>query len=86
MNGTNLSNEFHVPLTLVIILQLILLDRQNEKFAQKFPLINPVFRAILTPERKKRSQRALIETKQIKGENINFDSKTIRKGISYYVQ
>ena len=42
---------------------------------QKFPLINLVFRAILTPERKKRSQRALIETKQIKGENINFDSK-----------
>ena len=51
------------------------MNRQNEKFAQKFPLINPVFRAILTPERKKRSQRALIETKQIKGENINFDSK-----------
>ena len=40
-----------------------------------FPLINSVFRVILTSERKKRSQKSFDQKEKIKAENINFDSK-----------
>jgi hypothetical protein len=70
-----LSNEFYIPLTLVIISSLILFDCQREGFTQKFPLIKRVFRTILTSERRKRSQRGLIGKQRSKPKKINFDSK-----------